>query len=545
MRRIVAIICFTFWGLTPKTQTVGIIDYEVPLDLGYILFAPNSNKFVYLIDPCGYKINEWSMPSVPGMIAKLNNQGELIYAQRESSPIFNGGGIGGRILSYSWDGEQLWNLPVNTPTFHQHHDMEILPNNNILVLGWEFHEVSEATAAGRETVPSGGLWSETIREYQVDETGEATVVWEWRSWDHVIQDILPDKPNYGIIDQNPGKIDINFAPTGANFSDWMHANSLDYNPELDQIIINIRNFAEFWVIDHSTTIEEAKRDTGGISGQGGQILYRWGNPQSYKMGNDEDRNFYGQHDAHWIDQGLDGAGSIMIFNNGISRPEGNYSTIETIDPPLEGFTYNYDQTAYGPLNSSVIYGNQDEEFFFSSRISGSQRLPNGNTLICSGVKGTFFEVNSEQEIVWKYVNPSGSTILEQGDTPGNSIQVFQAIKYAPDFAGFAGKTLDPIERIELNPIDNCDLNITNNKELTNIETLRFNSWIEDMLYIEQTIPREVDIKIYNTSGMLVYSKKENERSIALDLQIQPGVYFMGLSPKGEPSAIHKIYVAHE
>ncbi len=89
MKRIVAIICFTLWGLTPKTQTVGIIDYEAPLDLGYILFAPNSNKFVYLIDPCGYKINEWSMPSVPGMIAKLNNQGELIYAQRESSLLFS------------------------------------------------------------------------------------------------------------------------------------------------------------------------------------------------------------------------------------------------------------------------------------------------------------------------------------------------------------------------------------------------------------------------------------------------------------------------
>ena len=38
-------------------------------------------------------------------------------------------------------------------------------------------------------------------------------------------------------------------------------------------------------------------------------------------------------------------------------------------------------------------------------ISGRQRLPNGNTLICSGANGTLFEVTPEKEIVWKYVNP--------------------------------------------------------------------------------------------------------------------------------------------
>jgi hypothetical protein len=39
-------------------------------------------------------------------------------------------------------------------------------------------------------------------------------------------------------------------------------------------------------------------------------------------------------------------------------------------------------------------------------ISGAQRLPNGNTLICSGANGTIFEVTPKKKVVWKYVNPA-------------------------------------------------------------------------------------------------------------------------------------------
>ena len=43
--------------------------------------------------------------------------------------------------------------------------------------------------------------------------------------------------------------------------------------------------------------------------------------------------------------------------------------------------------------------------FYSYHISGAQRLPNGNTLICEGAPGRFFEITSNKEIVWEYVNP--------------------------------------------------------------------------------------------------------------------------------------------
>ena len=58
-------------------------------------------------------------------------------------------------------------------------------------------------------------------------------------------------------------------------------------------MLNSRNWCEFYIIDHGTTSEEA-------AGPAGDLLYRWGNPQTYGRGDDEDKVFYQQHDAHWI-----------------------------------------------------------------------------------------------------------------------------------------------------------------------------------------------------------------------------------------------------
>ena len=61
--------------------------------------------------------------------------------------------------------------------------------------------------------------------------------------------------------------------------------------------------------------------------------------------------------------------------------------------------------AFGPVGPVWSYTAPKKSDFFSSFISGAQRLSNGNTLICSGANGTIFEVTPEKEIVWKYVNP--------------------------------------------------------------------------------------------------------------------------------------------
>ena len=43
--------------------------------------------------------------------------------------------------------------------------------------------------------------------------------------------------------------------------------------------------------------------------------------------------------------------------------------------------------------------------FFSTNISGAQRLANGNTLVTEGAGGRVFEVTTDGTIVWEYMNP--------------------------------------------------------------------------------------------------------------------------------------------
>jgi hypothetical protein len=176
----------------------------------------------------------------------------------------------------------------------------------------------------------------------------------------------------------------------------------------------VRTFNELWVIDHSTTTEEAASHEGGERGRGGDILYRWGNPAAYGRGNRRDMLLYGQHDVQWIDDELPGEGNLLIFNNG-GRDGREHSTVDELVVPLnKDAVYTIEEdSAYGPVKAHWTYGDKESERFSSGFISGAQRLMNGNTLICSGADGRLFEVTAENEIVWEYINP----FFDEGITP--------------------------------------------------------------------------------------------------------------------------------
>jgi len=222
-------------------------------------------------------------------------------------------------------------------------------------------------------------------------------------------------------------------------------------------VLSVRGCNEIWVIDHSTTTKEAVGHTGGKSGKGGDLLYRWGNPAAYKRGTMRDRQLFQQHDAQWIPPGYPGEGRILIFNNGYER---GYSSVEEIVPPVNAssrYALAADK-AYGPAKPIWKYEASNPTDFFSSEISGAHRLPNGNTLICAGVIGHFFEVTAAGKTVWQYVNPVvRGGILAQGAVPGKDMRghlwnaVFKIHRYAPDYPGLAGKELTPGQPIEANP----------------------------------------------------------------------------------------------
>ena len=127
----------------------------------------------------------------------------------------------------------------------------MLPNGNIIFLGRELIPAADVLS-------QGGPNSDRFVDIMIEiDTSTNQIVWQWSAWDHLIQDVDSLLPNYGAISNNPQRMDVNkFGLYGnPNSSDWLHANSIDYNADLDQIIINFAKIGEFWIIDHSKYIQ--------------------------------------------------------------------------------------------------------------------------------------------------------------------------------------------------------------------------------------------------------------------------------------------------
>ena len=361
--------------------------------------------YTLLIDNDKNEINTWVHPRGVASTSYLLPDSALIYPYRVQNPSMSAGGVGGGISKYSWNGELLWDYIIANDTYQLHHDIEPLPNGNILVLAWERKTANEAYAMGRETIdnPLNEIWSEAILELELIGSNDVNIVWEWHLWDHLIQDLNPDLQNYGIISNHPELQDINYGnagsdndPLGPN-GDWKHLNAIAYNSELDQIAISSRHHDEIYIIDHSTTTEQASGHDGGNSGMGGDYLYRWGNPQTYARGNESDHVLAVQHGVNWVPEGYPGAGNLILFNNGHWM---GTSAIYEIETPINEYgIYNIsDDDPYGPDSITWIYTDG-----FNTMIQGGAfRLPNGNTLITDSDDAFMFEVNSEHEIVWEY-----------------------------------------------------------------------------------------------------------------------------------------------
>ncbi len=455
-------------------QTVGLLQNDPGSFVGYTLFSPIFFGETYLIDNNGDLVHSWD--TGPGFSLYLLEDGSLIHtADIIDNVEFTWGGGTGGVQRYDWDGNLIWEYTYSSPDYHLHHDLEVLPNGNVLLIAWERRSGAEAIAAGRDPalLRDGELHPEHIIEIEpVGATG-GNIVWEWHVWDHLVQDFDATKDNFGVVADHPELIDINYfdssRPAGGE-ADWQHANSVQYNPDLDQIVVSLRHFSEIWVIDHSTTTEEAASSSGGNSGKGGDLLYRWGNPQAYDAGDASDQQLFLQHDARWIEPGLPGAGNILVFSNG-PRPAGFVSSVEEIVPPVDGLG-NYALTpgqAYGP--PAPVWSYSDPATFYSTFTSGAQRLPNGNTFVTSGNPGILFEVTPDGETVWKYANPvEEAGPLVQGDLREPlRFRVFRATRYTPDYPGLEGRDLTPAGPLEI-VLDSDDDGLFDHEETKNYGT---------------------------------------------------------------------------
>jgi hypothetical protein len=469
---------------------------------GYSLIAPLRSSETYLVDMTRQIVHQWSAKTTPGSAVYLLENGDLLRGARDPDHShFRGGGIGASIQRFGWDGQLLWDFTYANESHCLHHDIEPLPNGNILMIAWEKKSKEEAIAQGRapELLSDDGLWPDHIIEVRPNGPTGGEIVWQWHMWDHLVQDFDREKPNYGVIYEHPDLIDLNntgstppetpeelrrlrslgYTGGGEDDSadegsgrnrrgraDWLHTNAINYNPELDQIALSAKNFSEIWIIDHSTTTEEAASHKGGKSGKGGDLLYRWGNPWAYKSGTIANKKLFDQHDVRWIPRGHPGAGHLMAFNNGPGR---EYSSIIEIQAPMnaDGEYILNDDGTYGPEELAWEYTADPQTDFYSGHISGATRMPNGNTLICNGEKGCFFEVNSERKTLWEFTQPYGGeldrggrrndpielarkALQENGDGGAGGLveegtALFRAIKYALDFPPFLENSIEPLD----------------------------------------------------------------------------------------------------
>ena len=541
-------------------QTIGLFKNDSASFNGYTLFAPGASQSVFLIDNCGKLINQWNTNHFPGQSVYLMENGNLLHTGRVSNAVFTGGGQGGNIAIYDWDGNLLWNYQIASNTELQHHDVEPMPNGNILVLAWELISKADVIAAGHNPATTGsGLWPEKVMELKPIGTDSAEIVWQWRAWEHLVQDFDSTKPNYGVVADHPELFNLNYytisgTPPSTASPDWMHCNSVDYNAELDQILLSARNFDEIWVIDHSTTTVEAAGHTGGNSGKGGDLLYRWGNPEAYDRGTPQDRKLFSQHDARWVPAGYPGAGNITIFNNGEGRPDSIYSTIDEITLPIDSTgSYFIDPVApFGPESLSWTYYDTVRTNFYSHRVSGSQRQPNGTTLICEGSSGHFFEVDSTGKLVWDYINPvSSNGILNQFNNPVNN-SVFKIERYPADYPGLQGKDLTPGQPIEGNPLPyNCDIvpedtirdSIINSMSYIqpDNQVIIYPNPVQEELNISFSQAKEAEIQVINLMGSVVYKAETKAQHCKLSTTMwEPGVYIIRINSKFAPAIIKKI-----
>jgi outer membrane protein assembly factor BamB len=349
-----------------RTRT-GLIAHDARLaQPGYTLFAPMfGDGRVYLVDMDGEVAHTWRLPYRPGLYGYLLDNGHLFYSGKVMEDLER---------FEAWPRfkggavlEADWHGRVLWEVRHpdQHHDARRLRNGNILLLC-----LAPLTAELVRRVRGGLPGTEAeggaiYADYLVEVTTGGDVMWEWRSWEHL------DPAAYPITPQD-------------RRAEWTHGNTVAETAEGD-IAVSFRNISTVVGIERAT----------------GRIAWTVGSPPLAQ-----------QHDPRPLP-----GGNLLIFDNGTHRRDhpAPYSRVIEVNPRTGEIVWQYSDPSLFE--------------FFSPYISGAQRLPNGNTLICEGCHGRIFEVTGDGQVVWEYVSPH---FADEPGAPGLNNWVFRALRYTPE-----------------------------------------------------------------------------------------------------------------
>jgi Arylsulfotransferase (ASST) len=396
---------------------------------GYILSGAWSGKTTMLYDNKLKIVNTWDhsklSDSLNGYSSYIMPNGHLLRSAQaptikkgstQISPPLNAAPQQGIIDEIDAQGKVVWTYQLSDSIYMLHHDFKLLPNGNILAVAFVRYSRSQFLAAGVDSTllgdgqPAKVMLGEKIVEIKPDYTkGGGSIVWEWTMFDHVA-------PKSQALN-NPRLISGSIVKALWS-GQWVHLNGIEFDSTRNLIVFTSRIFSELYVIDHSTTTEEAKGHSGGKHGMGGDILYRWGHTSNY-LENGTQRILV-LHCPTVIPNGYPGEGNIMFFHNNLNGTSGASEVVE-ITPPFDnnGKFLQPTATGFGPESPTWIYAPTSN--FRSDYMSSTFRLPNGNTLIheaypSSGsanpmsAGGRIREVTNEQAII-------DTASLSNGTTP--------------------------------------------------------------------------------------------------------------------------------
>jgi hypothetical protein len=357
---------------------------------GLTLYSTSNSTNGYLIDTSSAVVKTWTFTGGTGYSTHMIPGGTLFRTIQNAGNIITGGGVTGRIQKVDYNGNVLWDYVLSNSTEVIHHDHCPLPNGNVLVICYDVKTQTDLSNAGCSASTLTSMQAEKILELKPIGTNSVQIVWQWKVWDHLVQNFSSSAANYQTsIVNHPELLNINYLPK----KDWMHMNGIDYNPVLDQIVFSSHNLNEWYVIDHSTTIAEAASHSGGFAGKGGDILYRWGNPAAYGATGTTILNV--THDAHWIPEGVPNAGNLVAVNNmGASGPK---TTIDGIIPPRSGLNYTLN---LGSQYTPTTYNTRHTSTGYTSNMGSSDQFPNGNQMICLATAGTIYEIDAAGNTLW-------------------------------------------------------------------------------------------------------------------------------------------------
>lgn len=373
------------WNLTEEdaeTTTEESTEASSTIDNDSYILTVAPDEGVFLIDHDGNNLFEWDLDGdLLGNDAELLSDGSLLATIKVNNPRIDYGGYGGSFRKINADQTVEWEVSYAGDTYIAHHDVNYLSNGNIIFPVWEEVRAAEASEMGF----SGNF---DIYPDAIIEMNPLTqeVVWEWHVTDHIIQDYDDSKPNYGVVGEHPNKIDINYNDDQTD-GDITHINGITLDETNDLLYMTVNFYSEVWVIDHSTSTEEAATSTGGNYNLGGDLVYRFGNPLAYDNVGEVTMNRV--HYPNLFDDN-----KMLVF---VNNKYDNQSAVAEyqLSPPYE--------LVAGQDNEPTLIWEFTDEDLYSNGLGSGVRMSNGNTLICEGT-GTIWEVNSNGDLLWRYTN---------------------------------------------------------------------------------------------------------------------------------------------